>query len=314
MSEIFFKELDISEPQYNLEINEMPDSVMVGKMLEGLDDVIRKENPDIVLVYGDTNSTLAGAIAAKQNRIPLVHVEAGLRSHNMKMPEEINRIIADRISDILFCPTKTAMHNLQKEDFQNFKCEIILSGDVMFDAALFYRQKAEKESNVLKRLNLKDYVLVTLHRSENVDNFESLKNIVSALNEINERIRIVLPIHPRTKKRLSESGLKFVFETIEPVGYLDMIQLLSHSKLIMTDSGGLQKESFFFKKNCIILRNETEWTELVQSGLNSLAGTDKNKILEVFELKLHVTSDFNFDFYGNGNAAEIIADKIHDTF
>jgi UDP-GlcNAc3NAcA epimerase len=191
---------------------------------------------------------------------------------------------------------------------------MVLSGDVMFDAALFYRQKAEKESNVLKRLNLKDYVLVTLHRSENVDNFESLKNIVSALNEINEGIRIVLPIHPRTKKRLSESGLKFVFETIEPVGYLDMIQLLSHSKLIMTDSGGLQKESFFFKKNCIILRNETEWSELVQSGLNILAGTDKNKILEAFELNLHVTSDFNLDFYGNGNAAKTITDKIHDTF
>jgi UDP-GlcNAc3NAcA epimerase len=155
---------------------------------------------------------------------------------------------------------------------------------------------------------------VTLHRSENVDNFESLKNIVSALNEINEGIRIVLPIHPRTKKRLSESGLKFVFETIEPVGYLDMIQLLSHSKLIMTDSGGLQKESFFFKKNCIILRNETEWSELVQSGLNILAGTDKNKILEAFELNLHVTSDFNLDFYGNGNAAKTITDKIHDTF
>jgi len=313
MSDVFFKELEITEPKYNLGIHAVSNSEMTARMMQSLHGVLKSEMPDMVLVYGDTNSTLAGAMVAKQNHFKLAHVEAGLRSFNMLMAEELNRVIADRLSDVLFCPTQTAVDNLKREGFENYLSEMVLCGDVMYDATLFYRDKAEKQSEIISKLKLEDYILVTMHRPENVDHAESLAAIVDALNELNKKIRVVLPLHPRTKKQLAEWNLKFSFETISPVGYLDMIKLLNHCKLVMTDSGGLQKEAFFFRKHCIILRNETEWTELVQHGLNVLTGADKNKILEAFEIMMIKNSDFDLHFYGNGDAGKIIADSLRNS-
>jgi UDP-GlcNAc3NAcA epimerase len=307
MSEIFFKELEIPAPKYNMAVHSIGNSEMVSEMLKGLDDLIKKESPDLVLVYGDTNSTLAGAIAAKQNKIALAHVEAGMRSRNMKMAEELNRVITDRISDILFCSTEAAINNLVTEGFENLNCEIFLTGDVMYDAALYYSEKSDSDSGIIQRLELSDYVLATVHRAENVDDANALKGIVKALNEISKKIRVILPFHPRTKRQLEKAGLVTGFSTIEPVGYLDMIQLIKNSRLVMTDSGGLQKEAFFFKKNCITLRNESEWTELVEHGFNALAGSKASKIMAAFEKMTKENYVFNLPLYGDGHAAKKIA-------
>lgn len=310
MSEVFFKELSIPDPQYNLDVNNMPASLMTGTMIGKIHEVLQIEKPNLVLVYGDTNSTLAGAIAAKQNHIPLAHVEAGARSFNMMMPEEFNRVITDRISDYLFCPTEISMENLRNEGFGNYDCKMIMSGDVMYDAALFYKSFAESKTEILKINNKKDFILATIHRAENVDDIEKLSALVSALNEINEQIPVVLPLHPRTKNKLAADGLKLSFETINPVGYLDMIQLLNHCKMVITDSGGLQKESFFFHKLCITLREETEWPELVHHGFNILTGTDKNRIMEAFEIMMNRKIEFNIQFFGDGHAGEKIVDYL----
>ncbi len=310
MSEVFFKELEIPKPHYNLAINDMDASVMTGRMMEQLHGVVQKEKPDWVLVYGDTNSTLAGALVAKQNRLKLAHVEAGLRSHNMQMLEELNRITIDRISDILFCPTDAAMINLRNEGYDHFKCKMILSGDVMYDAALYNSTLAEQRSKILERIDAKEFVLVTLHRSENVDHPEVLQNLVDALNEISTHYKIVLPLHPRTKKKMNEFDLKFEFETIEPVGYLDMIHLLMHCELVMTDGGGLQKEAFFFQKHCITMRDRTEWTELIQNGYNVITGSDRQHILKAFDTMIKKESDFSQSLYGSGNAGEIIVNSL----
>lgn len=310
MSEIFFTELEIPKPHYNLDINDMDAPVMTGRMMEQLHSIVLKENPDWILVYGDTNSTLAGALVAKQNRIKLGHVEAGLRSHNMNMLEELNRITVDRISDILFCPTDSAMINLRNEGYDHFKSKMILSGDVMYDAALYNSKLAQQRSKILDKIDAKDFVLVTLHRSENVDHPQVLQNLVDSLNEISGKCKIVLPLHPRTKKRMSEFNMKFEFETLDPVGYLDMIQLLMNCKIVMTDGGGLQKEAFFFSKHCITMRERTEWTELVQQGYNTIAGSDRHQILKAFDLAMRKQSDFSHKLYGDGSAGKIIVEAL----
>jgi UDP-GlcNAc3NAcA epimerase len=311
MSDVFFKELDIPEPQYNLGVHDMSNAMMTGQMIEKIHGVIQAELPGMVLVYGDTNSTLAGAIAAKQNHIPLSHVESGLRSFDMRMPEEFNRIITDRISDYLFCPTETAMVNLRKEGFENFKSKMMLSGDVMYDASLFYGDMSDKKSTISKNVKGKEFVLVTLHRAENVDDIEALTELCEAMNRINSRIPVILPLHPRTRKKMVETGLKFEFETIEPVGYLDMLQLLKNCRLVMTDSGGLQKEAFFFEKHCVTLRDSTEWTELVINGFNVLAGNNKEKILLEFDNMMVKHSDFSMQLFGNGRSGEAIVNFLH---
>jgi UDP-GlcNAc3NAcA epimerase len=309
MSEIFFTELKIPKPHYNFDLNDMDAPVMTGRMMEQMHSVVLKEKPDWVLVYGDTNSTLAGALVAKQNRIKLAHVEAGLRSHNMTMLEELNRITVDRISDILFCPTDAAMINLRNEGYDHFKSKMILSGDVMYDAALYNSKLAE--STVSPSINGKeDFILVTMHRSENVDDPEILASLVDALNEISTKCKIVLPLHPRTRKRMQEFDLKFNFETIAPVGYLDMIRLLMHCRLVMTDGGGLQKEAYFFSKHCITMRERTEWTELVKHGYNAIVGSDRTLILKAFDLMSKKQSGFTHKLYGDGNAGKIIVDAL----
>ena len=312
MSALFFEEMQIPLPKYNLEISNLSHGAMTGRMLEEIEKILIAEKPEMVLVYGDTNSTLAGALAASKLHIPVSHVEAGLRSFNNRMPEEINRIITDRISSVLFCPTTTAVENLRKEGFENLDCQVINCGDVMQDAALFYARISDQRSTILSQLKIENqpFALVTLHRQENTDNPVKLKNIFEALNEISSCTRVVLPIHPRTRKILTEAGIEPSFELIDPVGYLDMIQLLKNCRIVLTDSGGLQKEAYFFKKYCITLRDETEWTELVENGYNLLAGSDPSKILNSYYTLQSKFPEFSVDLYGNGHASETIAEFL----
>jgi UDP-GlcNAc3NAcA epimerase len=300
MSEVFFDELQIPHPHYNLGIAGSGHGAATGQMLEKIEEVLIKEKPDAVMVYGDTNSTLAGALAARKLNIKLVHVEAGLRSFEMTMPEEINRILTDRISDVLFCPTETAVCNLKQEGFDHFKCSIIRSGDVMQDAAIYYERLSEEKSSIIQQLGLTRFVLATIHRAENTDNINNLRSIVAAFNEINDHMQVVVPLHPRTAKIIAKEGISCNFTIIEPVGYLDMVQLLKNCMLVMTDSGGLQKEAFFFKKHCVTLREQTEWVELVEHGFNTIAGTATGNIVEAYKTMAGKTSDFNIDLYGQG--------------
>lgn len=310
MSDVFFTEMDIPTPDHNLAINSLSHGAMTGRMLEGLEKLFLKEKPDMVLVYGDTNSTLAGALAAKKIHIPVCHVEAGLRSFNMEMPEEINRILTDRISDVLFCPTTTAIDNLTKEGFDHLPCNVVNSGDVMQDAAYFYAERSAKKSTVIKKVGNKDFVLCTLHRAENTDNPKRLQALVEALNEINNTIPVVLPLHPRTKKKIEEQDLTMEVTLLPPVGYFDMIELLKHCRYVMTDSGGLQKEAFFFKKYCLTMRDQTEWVELIEHGFNTLVGADKKLILQKVNSLQTENLDFDVDLYGGGKAGDNIVNLL----
>lgn len=312
MADIFFRQMEIPKPKYNLGINSLSHGAMTGRMLEEIEKVLTVEKPTSVVVFGDTNSTLAGALAAAKLHIPVAHVEAGLRSFNMKMPEEINRILTDRISNWLFCPTETAVKNLHREGFENFNVKIENTGDVMYDVALFYSQISEKHATVLKSLkqNSRPIVLTTLHRQENTDDLKRLRSIVEALNELNTEFRIVLPLHPRTKKIIERENIRVNFEPLEPVGYFDMIELLKNCAFVITDSGGLQKEAFFFKKQCLIIRDETEWTELVELGYNHLVGADKQCILKKAREIKNSNPAFQEKPYGEGNAAEKIARMV----
>ncbi len=317
MSEIFFKEMQIPKPDYFLGIGGKSHGAMTGKMIEKIEELALKEKPDWIMVYGDTNSTLAGSIVASKLHIKLAHVEAGLRSFNMKMPEEVNRILTDRVSDILFCPTKTAVENLKKEGYPfntaNGEQKIVNVGDVMQDGALFYKQFAKKPSNL--ELKTSNFILCTIHRAENTDNPKRLKAIFEALNEIAKEQQIILPLHPRTKKIIENLELKIDNLTIiEPVGYLEMIWLIDNCSLVMTDSGGLQKEAFFFNKPCITLRDETEWVELVELGVNILVGANKEKILNAYKTvsKLQINNHKSLNLYGGGKASEnIVKDLIN---
>ena len=306
MSNVFFEELHIPKPHYNLAINSLSHGAMTGRMMESIEEVILKEKPDYVLVYGDTNSTIAGALAAKKLHVKVVHVEAGLRSFNIKMPEEINRILTDRISDFLFCPTDEAVKNLNNEGYKNIDCQIIKNGDVMQDAALYYKKLAKKPPFDLAE----KFVLLTMHRAENTDDLEKLKNIISALNEIHQKMPVVWLIHPRTKHIIKKHSIGVDFHICDPVGYLEMIYLLEHCSLVMTDSGGLQKEAFFFSKNCVTLREETEWVELIEGGFNVLVGSDIDKIKKGFDTMLSKKNDFTVNLYGNGQASKTIATEL----
>ncbi len=310
MSDVFFDEMEIPRPVFQLDIHGLTHGAMTGRMLEEIEKILLKEKPDGVLVYGDTNSTMAGALAASKLHIPLIHVEAGLRSYNMEMPEEITRILTDRISNFLFCPTDTAIKNLKKEGFDYFPVKIIKNGDVMQDAAIYYTAKAEKKSNILNQIGLDKYIVGTIHRQENTDSPSNLRNIIAGLNEINNQIPLVVPIHPRTRNILAQQNIQCEFKLIDPVGYFDMIMLLKNCELVVTDSGGIQKEAFFFGKHCITLREETEWVELVENGFNILAGSNPEKLKTAFELFKTKKSDFSIDLYGEGKAAEKAALEI----
>lgn len=311
MSDVFFEEMNIPKPKHNLSINSLGHGAMTGRMLEQIETLILNEKPDLLLVYGDTNSTLAGALAAKKLHVKVGHVEAGLRSFNMQMPEEINRILTDRISDHLFCPTDTAIKNLENEGYSRLDCQVHRTGDVMQDAALYYLKMSAEKCKTVNHMDLSEgFALVTIHRAENTDNIERLSSIVRALNRINTELKVVCPIHPRTKKILEQQKLKVDFTTINPVGYFDMIELLKKSTIVLTDSGGLQKEAFFFESPCVTMRDQTEWVELVENGYNKLAGADEDLIVEAFTHMVDQRLDFSKDLYGKGNAANAIAEII----
>ncbi len=308
MSEVFFEQMKIPKPDYNLNINSLSHGAMTGRMLEEVEKVLLKENPDWVIVYGDTNSTIAGALTAKKLHIKVAHIEAGLRSFNMRMPEEINRILTDRISDFLFCPTQTAVDNLKNEGFDNFDAKIINCGDVMYDAALHFSKMAQKPDCKLPE----KFGLVTVHRAENTDDLNRLKSIVDGLNKIAEEKPLVFTVHPRTKKIFEQQNFSFNknIRIIPPVGYLEMVYMLQNCNFVMTDSGGLQKEAYFFKKPCITLRDETEWIELVKKGYNQIAGADIEMIVTAFHQISNTHSDFSSQLYGNGDASTIIIENL----
>jgi len=283
---------------------------MTGRMIERVEEVLLQEKPDWVLVYGDTNSTIAGSLAAKKLHIKVAHVEAGLRSFNRNMPEEINRILTDKISDILFCPTDTAVQNLQNEGIgKNSLARIVKCGDVMQDAAIFYSDLAQKPEMDLPE----QFILATIHRAENTDDPKRLTSIFNALSKISNEIPIILPLHPRTKKIISNSQLttknsQLIF--IEPIGYLEMIYLLKTCSLVMTDSGGLQKEAFFFEKPCVTLRDETEWVELVENSFNKVIGADEEKIISGYQEMIQIRNNYDINLYGNGEASKKIITEL----
>ncbi len=331
MSEVFFHEMGIPLPNYNLNVGSGSHGSQTAKMIEGLEEIFIKENPIAILVYGDTNSTIAGALAAAKIHIPVVHVEAGLRSFNKAMPEEVNRIACDHMSTILFTPTSTGFDNLKREGFDLDSIEkatansprVYHCGDVMFDNSLFFSSVSDEKSTILNRIGVREneYILSTIHRDSNTDISENLESIFKALLQIQKdsKLAIVLPIHPRTRSKMkdqlsdelyTEIEVNSSFKIIDPAGFLDIIALEKNSKMIITDSGGLQKEAYFFKKPCIILRPQTEWVEIVKNGNALLAEANYDKIVDSFTI-LNSKSDYTFpSLYGDGKAAEFICEKI----
>lgn len=307
MSRIFFDELKIPKPNYNLNIGGLGHGEMTGKMMEMLEPIVIKEKPDFILVYGDTNSTLAGALVAVKLKIKIAHVEAGLRSYNMSMPEEINRIITDRISNFLFCPTNNAINNLKKEGFDSFDVNLLNVGDIMYEGSLFYR-KIKKRPN---RIEDGKFILSTFHRAENTDSKDNLMGILSALIEIAKSQRVIVPLHPRTKKLIEKLNLpKGDILFIDPVSYLEMNWLLSNCDFVITDSGGLQKEAYFYSKPCITMRQQTEWIELIDNNVNILVGTNKEKIVEASNLSWFKRIGFNKLLYGDGTTSSKIIEAL----
>lgn len=315
MSQIFFDELELAAPDYHLGLGQGRHGAMTGRMLEKVEEVILREEADLVLVYGDTNSTLAGALAATKLHIPVAHVEAGLRSFNRRMPEEINRVLTDHAADLLFAPTRTAVGNLRREGIAPEKIHPV--GDVMYDVALYYGAKAEKVSKILGQLNLvpRGYVLVTIHRAENTDEPTRLKAIFQGLCQVSSEIQVIVPLHPRTRLALEREGmLESVSQKLhltEPVGYLDMIRLEKQARLIATDSGGVQKEAFFHGISCVTLRDETEWVELVELGWNRLAPPESGEaVAQGVKASLESCPAGGANPYGNGRTAEKIVEII----
>ncbi|MDP7349541.1 MAG: UDP-N-acetylglucosamine 2-epimerase (non-hydrolyzing) [Nitrospinota bacterium] len=316
MSDVFFDELNIPVPSYNLNIGSATHGKQTGRMIEAIEKILFEEHPDKVLLYGDTNSTLAGAIAASKLNIKIAHVEAGMRSFNKTIPEEINRIITDRVSDILFCPTTAAVENLKNEGMRK---GVYLVGDVMYDSILYFDKISDVKTELHKKLNLNEkdamekYILVTIHRQENTDCIENLSSILNAMSQIKEEI--VLPLHPRTKKTIEKEKLSYKenIKIIEPVSYREMLSLEKNAHMILTDSGGVQKEAFIFNVPCITFREETEWVETVENGMNKLTGASTNKILDAYDNFSGNRENLHSDagkVYGNGKSASKIIDIL----
>ena len=308
MNDIFFSEMEIPKPDLNLHVGSGNHGKTTGIMLERIEEVIIDKKPDTVLVYGDTNSTLAGALAASKLHVPVAHVEAGLRSYMMEMPEEQNRLLTDHLSTWLFCPTQIAVNNLKKEGITDNNNstppspdnkKVFNTGDIMYDASLFYRKKNNYS------LNENNFILLTIHRAENTDDPKRLDAIFKAINTLND-FSFIFPVHPRTKKIINQEGIITAnhIKLIPPVGYLEMLNLESACTAILTDSGGVQKEAYFFKKPCITMRDSTEWVELVSSGWNTLSGADTKKIINAVK-NIHIPCEYP-DLYGDGNCAKKI--------
>lgn len=330
MSGIFFQDLGIPAPQYHLGIGSGAHGMQTGRMTEAIEKVLILKKPDAVLVYGDTNTTLAGALAASKLHIPVVHIEAGLRSYNRAMPEEINRILTDHVSTLLFSPTETGIHNLIKEGFQQKTAGfhnadnpgIYHSGDIMLDNTLFFAGLAEKQSTILEEWNPGNapYVLATVHRPSNTDDPQNLLEIVRAFSAIAAKgFRVIVPLHPRTQARLEETPFREAYQLISqhdniittpPVSFLDMMMLEKSAAMIITDSGGVQKEAYFLQKPGIIVRNETEWKEIVESGNARLCGSNVKKIVQAFEDYRNEPPRYYPEYFGEGDAAEFICRTI----
>jgi UDP-GlcNAc3NAcA epimerase len=326
MDRVFFEELRLPKPDYHLGVGSGSHATQTAMMLEGIETVLNKEKPAIVVVYGDTNSTLAGALAAAKLNIPVAHVEAGLRSYNRIMPEEINRLLTDHLSRFLFCPTIQAVQNLLQEGIRNGKAKVVMNvGDVMYDSILYYSKLAEKRSTILRDLNLlsntpnsqlptPNYYLATLHRAENTDHPKRLKSILRALTEIAKDCPVVLPLHPRTKKMIKTHHLLREVKGIQltdPLSYFDMLTLERHAKTILTDSGGVQKEAYWFRVPCLTLRMETEWVETVRNGWNVLVGTETSRIVkEVERGNWRKLPRRGTGIFGDGKASEKIVQMI----
>lgn len=312
MSDIFFNELKIPKEKYNLNVGSGSHGVQTGKMIEGIENILLREKPDWVLIYGDTNSTLAGALAAVKLHIPVAHVESGMRSFNRAMPEEINRVVSDHVCNLNLCSTVTAMENLKNEGLAS---TAVLTGDVMYDCAVKFADLAEKHCDPLMKFELtcKKYILMTCHRAENTDDKRRISQIVNAVNIIAEKIPVLYPIHPRTRKLLQEYGLSFSAQVqiVDPVGYLEMLVLEKNAAIILTDSGGVQKEAFFYCVPCITMRNETEWVETVKLGFNVIAGSETDAIIQAVEkFKNNPLQPVSFSPYGDANSAEKIINAI----
>ncbi|MDC3366073.1 UDP-N-acetylglucosamine 2-epimerase (non-hydrolyzing) [Flavobacteriaceae bacterium] len=331
MSKVFFDELKIPKPTHNLNIGSGKHGEQIAKMIIGIENLLEEEKPNYILIYGDTNSTLSGAIAASKIQIPIIHIEAGLRSYNKNMPEEINRILSDHVSSYLFPPTETGMDNLKKEGFSlnnkppfSFDNPAIFNfGDIMYDNSMYFSEIAEKKSNILSELNINNekFILTTIHRNNNTDDPKRLNDIFRSLLDISNKynLKVILPLHPRTLKQKNlylsnDLSLKVNNSSniiiIEPVSFLDMIQLEKKSELIITDSGGVQKEAFFFDKPCLILRPETEWVEIIESGAAELCDADYDKIIRAFDNFINKKIKRNNSLYGNGNASVKILELI----
>lgn len=310
LSKVFFDELEIPSPTYNLGVGSGTHGSQTGEMLEKIEAVLIKEEPDWVLVYGDTNSTLAGALAAAKLNIKVAHVEAGLRSFNRRMPEEINRILTDHVSDLLFCPSDVAVHNLKKEGITK---NVVIVGDVMADSLSYVAEKAENKSKIIETLGLKpgEYYLATVHRAENTDDPQRLKNILEAFVALDAPV--VFPIHPRTSQAIENYNfdldlLKTNIKFVDPMGYLNMIRLEQSAKMILTDSGGIQKEAYWLRVPCVTLRDETEWVETAESGWNEIAGGDKERILHI--IRNYRVPGEHPELYGVGQAGRKIIDCL----
>jgi UDP-N-acetylglucosamine 2-epimerase len=315
MSELFFRELDLPKPHYHLGVNSLSHGAMTGQMLEKIEKVLQTEMPDMVLVYGDTNSTLAGALAAAKLHIAVAHVEAGLRSFNRKMPEELNRIVADHLSSLLFCPTSIAVNNLKKEGITE---GVYKTGDVMYDAFRHYRKIAENQSQILKKLNVNpgSYCLVTVHRAENTENAAQLQELFGLLlSYAKDDLPFVIPLHPRSRMMMGEEVLSGLLNQsrlriIQPIGYIDMVALETGAHTIFTDSGGVQKEAYFAGVPCITLRDETEWVETLDNNWNQLSGRCPQRIKDAFEKRKRISFQSQGHHYGDGKASEKIIRRI----
>ncbi|MGE5661231.1 MAG: non-hydrolyzing UDP-N-acetylglucosamine 2-epimerase [Ignavibacteriales bacterium] len=312
MSDVFFEELEIPKPNYYLGVGSSSHGRQTAEMLKDLETVLLKERPDIVLVYGDTNSTLAGALAASKLHIPIAHVEAGLRSFNRKMPEEVNRVLTDHVSRYLFCPTTTSVENLKREGI-NERVELV--GDVMYDCILHYKSKVEKNSSLLNFLGQKpkEYVLATVHRAENTDSEENLKGIFEAFDKISQKTKVYVALHPRTRKYLTDYDINVskAVTILDPLPYLQMIELECNASVILTDSGGVQKEAYFAGIPCVTLREETEWVETVKAGANILCGASPERIITAFDQLINGNNIvFQSDLYGDGNASGKIVEFL----
>lgn len=341
MSEVFFRELGIPEPDYNLHVGSGSHGIQTAKMIEGVEAVLTEQHYDGIIVYGDTNSTLAAAVAASKIHVPVFHVEAGLRSFNMSMPEEINRIVCDQLSSVLFTPTQTGLKNLQAEGFpvgegvqgkvygvrkfaDGREQRVVLSGDVMYDNSMYFSAMADRQSDIIERLGLsyRNFVLATIHRPANTDNPENLKTIFRALNDIAAKgMDVVLPLHPRTKQRLEsltpnpfpegQGRMSRRIKIIEPASFFEIIRLEKNAAIVMTDSGGVQKEAFFYGTPCVILRPETEWVEIVEAGAGIIADADYDRIMAAYEQLVNKPVTFPA-LFGDGHASEKIIKEILD--